>query len=90
VRDALLFGESQSRMLLSVRRKNLSRLRDLAQQQDVHLQVLGEVRGHAMVIEGLVTPVESARAVAPGPRAAHWRLRRGYWRPASAESGGAR
>ena len=61
-RDALLFGESQSRMLLSVRRKNLSRLRDLAQQQDVHLQVLGEVRGHAMVIEGLVNlPVESVR-----------------------------
>jgi phosphoribosylformylglycinamidine synthase subunit PurL len=60
--DAVLFGESQSRMLLSVRRRNLSRLRDLARREDVPVQVLGEVRGHGVVIEGLVdVPVESAR-----------------------------
>ena len=35
--DALLFGESQSRMLLSLRRRNLSRLRDLARRDDVPL-----------------------------------------------------
>jgi len=60
--DAVLFGESQSRMLLSVRRRNLSRLRDLARREDVPLFVLGEVRGHSLVIEGLIdVGVESAR-----------------------------
>jgi phosphoribosylformylglycinamidine synthase II len=60
--DAVLFGESQSRMLLSLRRRNLSRLRDLARRDDVPLQVLGEVRGHAVVIDGLLAvPVETAR-----------------------------
>jgi phosphoribosylformylglycinamidine synthase len=53
-RDAVLFGESQSRMLISVRRRNLTRLRDLAQRDDVPFQVLGEVRGHAIVVEGLI------------------------------------
>ena len=60
--DAVLFGESQSRMLLSLRRRNLNRLRDLARRDEVPLQVLGEVRGHSVVIEGLIDlPVESAR-----------------------------
>jgi phosphoribosylformylglycinamidine synthase II len=60
--DAVLFGESQSRMLLSLRRRNLSRLRDLARRDDVPLQVLGEVRGHAVVIDGLIgVPVDVAR-----------------------------
>ncbi len=61
-RDAVLFGESQSRMLLSLRRRNLGRLRDLARRDDVPLQVLGEVRGYALLIEGLVDlPVEATR-----------------------------
>jgi phosphoribosylformylglycinamidine synthase len=60
--DAGLFGESQSRMLLSLRRRNLSRLRDLARREEVPVQVLGEVRGHSVVVEGLIDlPVESAR-----------------------------
>jgi phosphoribosylformylglycinamidine synthase len=60
--DALLFGESQSRMLVSVRRKALSQVRDLARREDVPCAVLGEVRGHALVIEGLVDlPIEAAR-----------------------------
>jgi phosphoribosylformylglycinamidine synthase len=60
--DAVLFGESQSRMLLSLRRRNLSRLRDLARRNDVPLQVLGEVRGHSLAIDGLVdVPIEPAR-----------------------------
>jgi phosphoribosylformylglycinamidine synthase II len=60
--DALLFGESQSRMLVSVRRKSLSQLRDLARREDVPCAVLGEVRGHTIVIEGLVDlPIEAPR-----------------------------
>jgi phosphoribosylformylglycinamidine synthase subunit PurL len=48
--DALLFGESQSRLLLSLRRRHLGRVRDLAAAADVPLTVLGEVRGHRLVI----------------------------------------
>jgi phosphoribosylformylglycinamidine synthase len=60
--DALLFGESQSRMLVSVRRKSLSHVRDLARREDVPMSVLGEVRGHAIRVEGLIDlPVEAAR-----------------------------
>src|SRR6185503_18692757 len=60
--DALLFGESQSRMLVSVRRKSLTQLRDLARREDVPYTVLGEVRGHSVVIDGLVDlPIESTR-----------------------------
>jgi phosphoribosylformylglycinamidine synthase len=60
--DAGLFGESQSRMLVSLRRRHLSRLRDLARREDVPLHVLGEVRGHSIVIGDLVDlPVEASR-----------------------------
>jgi phosphoribosylformylglycinamidine synthase len=60
--DALLFGESQSRMLVSLRRRHLGRLRDIARRDDVPLEVLGEVRGRNLVIGDLVDlPVETAR-----------------------------
>jgi phosphoribosylformylglycinamidine synthase len=60
--DALLFGESQSRMLVSLRRKHLGRLRDLARREDMPSVVLGEVRGQSLVIADLVDlPVEAAR-----------------------------
>jgi len=61
-RDALLFGESQSRMVLSLRRRYLGQLRELARRDDVPLHILGEVRGHALVIDDLVElSIESAR-----------------------------
>ncbi|HLY37779.1 MAG TPA: phosphoribosylformylglycinamidine synthase subunit PurL [Candidatus Binatia bacterium] len=60
--DALLFGESQSRMVASLRRRHLGRLRDVARREDVPLTVLGEVRGHNLVIgETIDVAVESAR-----------------------------
>ena len=60
--DALLFGESQSRVLLSVRRKHLGRLRDLAKREDVPMAVLGEVRGPSIVVDELIdVPVEATR-----------------------------
>jgi len=69
--DALLFGESQSRMLVSVRRRSLTQLRELARRDDVPCTVLGEVRGHAIVIGELVdVAVETA----------HERWRRGLER----------
>jgi len=60
--DALLFGESASRMLVSLRRRSLGRMRDLARRDDVPLTVLGEVRGKSLVIADLVDlAVEPAR-----------------------------
>jgi phosphoribosylformylglycinamidine synthase len=49
-----LFGESQSRMVVSVRRRAVSRLRDLATREGVPLSVLGEVRGERLVIGDLL------------------------------------
>jgi len=60
--DALLFGESQSRLLVSLRRRHLGRLRDVARRDDVPLTVLGEVRGRSLVIGDLLdVPIETAR-----------------------------
>jgi phosphoribosylformylglycinamidine synthase len=57
--DVALFSESQSRMLVSVSRRGLSRLRDLARRHDIPMAVLGEVRGHSVVIgDGVDLPVE--------------------------------
>ena len=60
--DALLFGESQSRMLLSLPRRHLGRLRDLARREDVPLAILGEVRGRSLVIGDVIDlPLEATR-----------------------------
>ncbi len=52
--DAWLFGESQSRIVISVRRKHLGRLRELATAAEVPLSVLGEVRGRRLRIGTLI------------------------------------
>jgi len=60
--DALLFGESQSRMLVSLRRRHLGRLRDLARREEVPFTALGEVRGRSLVIGDLVDlPLDPTR-----------------------------
>ena len=52
--DALLFGESHARMIVSVRRRHLTRLREVARREDVPISVIGEVRGHRLEIGDLV------------------------------------
>jgi len=52
--DALLFGESQARMIVSVRRRHLTRLREIARREDVPISVIGEVRGQRLEIGDLV------------------------------------
>jgi phosphoribosylformylglycinamidine synthase len=52
--DAWLFGESQARILLSLRRKNLTRMRELAAEAEVPFAILGEVRGQRVRIGTLV------------------------------------
>jgi phosphoribosylformylglycinamidine synthase len=62
--DALLFGESQSRIVLSIRKRQLGRLRDLATRAEVALTVLGEVRGTRLVIGTLIdSPITELRKV---------------------------
>jgi phosphoribosylformylglycinamidine synthase len=52
--DALLFGESHARMVVSVRRRHLTRLREIARREDVPISVIGEVRGRRLEIGDLV------------------------------------
>ncbi len=52
--DALLFGESQARMIVSVRRRHLTRLREIARREDVPISVIGEVRGQRLEIGDLI------------------------------------
>jgi phosphoribosylformylglycinamidine synthase len=52
--DCWLFGESQSRILVSTRRKDVTRLRELAGEHGVPLTTLGEVRGRRVVIADLI------------------------------------
>jgi phosphoribosylformylglycinamidine synthase len=57
--DALLFGESQSRVLASLPRTALPRLQELARAADVSLTELGEVGGAELEVQGyLRTPVD--------------------------------
>lgn len=48
--DALIFGETQSRILVSVRDQNLSALLKLAQKQAVKAAVLGKTGGKRLII----------------------------------------
>lgn len=50
--DALLFGESQSRVLVSFPQASLPRLQELAQTADLPVTVLGEVGGTELEIVG--------------------------------------
>ena len=52
--DAWLFGESQSRVILSVRRRHLGRLRELADSLQVPFTVLGEVKSRRLRIGELI------------------------------------
>jgi phosphoribosylformylglycinamidine synthase len=48
--DMLLFGESQSRVVVSIQRRDLARIRDRAERDEVPLEVIGEVRGDRLEI----------------------------------------
>jgi phosphoribosylformylglycinamidine synthase len=61
--DALLFSESQSRILVSVAGENLSQLREAADEHQVPMQILGTVGGGRFTIHPLLqVPVEELRA----------------------------
>jgi phosphoribosylformylglycinamidine synthase len=52
--DALLFGESQSRIIVSLNPKNLSLLQEIADKYQVPLLVLGSVEGEELSINRLI------------------------------------
>src|SRR5207247_3199379 len=49
-RDSLLFGESQSRIILSVKPANREKIEAMARQKGVPCSVLGFVRGQRLMI----------------------------------------
>jgi phosphoribosylformylglycinamidine synthase len=53
--DAFLFGESQARMLVSVRREHVATVRDLANEAGVAVAVLGDVGGGMLEFDGLAS-----------------------------------
>jgi phosphoribosylformylglycinamidine synthase len=62
--DALLFGESQSRIVVSVKKKNLRQLKDLAGKTGAPLEVIGDVGGSSLNIRGLLSvPVKELRSI---------------------------
>lgn len=52
--DALLFGESQSRIILSLNKKHLDKLEDIACHCGAPLEVIGEVGGETLLIDELI------------------------------------
>ena len=62
--DALLFSESQSRIVVSVAEENLEQLREVAAGHHVPMQVIGAVGGMSCVIQPLLRlPVDELRAI---------------------------
>jgi phosphoribosylformylglycinamidine synthase len=62
--DALLFSESQSRIVVSLKEENVGRLNDIAARCGVPAQVIGTVGGARFVIQSLLQlPVEELRAI---------------------------
>jgi len=52
--DARLFGESQSRIVVSLKGKDLSRLQEIARKEGAPMRVIGEVGGAHLVVHPLV------------------------------------
>jgi len=62
--DALLFSESQSRIVVSLQEKDLGQLQTIAAQHNVPLQVIGTVGGTRLIIQPLVQlPVDELKSI---------------------------
>ena len=62
--DALLFSESQSRIVVSLQEKDLGQLQAIAVQSHAPLQVIGSVGGTRLIIQPLVrVPVEELKSI---------------------------
>jgi len=62
--DALLFSESQSRIMVSVQEKDLAQLEAIAAQHHAPLQTIGSVGGTRLIVQPLVyLPVEELKSI---------------------------
>ncbi len=52
--DALLFGESQSRIIITLSEKNLTEMERIVEDYQVPYSVIGKVDGHSLNIEGMI------------------------------------
>jgi len=65
--DALLFGESQSRIIVSVEEKSLNSLKEIAEKEGAPMQVIGIVGGSRFEIRPMVQlPVEDLKTIWAG------------------------
>ena len=53
-KDALLFGESQSRVILSAKQDKAEKIQQLAKKNNIPVSVIGKVGGNKLVIDGLI------------------------------------
>jgi len=53
-KDALLFGESQSRVILSVKKGNVKRILQIARKNKAPISVIGKTGGSRLVVQGLI------------------------------------
>jgi phosphoribosylformylglycinamidine synthase len=62
--DALLFSESQSRIIVSLKEENLGKLREIAARHRVPMEAMGRVGGARFIIQPLLRlPVEELRSI---------------------------
>jgi len=62
--DALLFGESQSRIVVSLKERDYGRLQDIATHENVPMAVIGKVDGNRLAINDWVrAPVQRLRNI---------------------------
>lgn len=53
-KDALLFGESQSRIILSAKEKNVKKILRIAKKNKTPVSIIGKVGGSRLIINGLI------------------------------------
>jgi phosphoribosylformylglycinamidine synthase len=62
--DALLFGESQSRIVVSIKERDLGRLKEIAAREGAPMRVIGVVGGTRLIIQPWIqAPVEELKSI---------------------------
>jgi phosphoribosylformylglycinamidine (FGAM) synthase-like enzyme len=62
--DALLFCESQSCIIVSIKERDLNRLEEIAENEGAPLQVIGEVGGSRFMVQPFIQlPAEELKSI---------------------------
>ncbi len=60
-KDAILFSETQGRAIVSLNDKNLNKLKELIEELDLPMEIIGRVKGTRLLIEDLIDiPISNA------------------------------